>query len=83
MANGIVRAIDDQRRVSIPVEIQRQLEWLPGDEIEITVSGDVVSLQRYTPGCILCGNASDLAKVYGKNMCLSCRTSAARTVKLL
>lgn len=80
MPKGIVRKLDDLRRIVVPAEIQRQLEWETGDEIEITVSGQVVSLRKFTPGCVLCDSDNDLEKVYGKNLCLSCRTSAARTV---
>ncbi|WP_165861443.1 AbrB/MazE/SpoVT family DNA-binding domain-containing protein [Paenibacillus paeoniae] len=80
MPKGIVRKLDDLCRIVVPREIQRQLEWIPQDEIEITVSGQVVSLRRYMPGCVLCAAEDNLAKVNGKNLCLSCRTSAARTV---
>lgn len=80
MPKGIMRRLDELGRINVPREIQRQLDWLPGEEIEITVSGQVVSLRRYMPGCVLCDAEDNLEKVYGKNLCLSYRTSAARTV---
>lgn len=80
MAKGIVRSLDELGRLVVPIGIRRQLEWLPGDNLEITVSGSVVSVKKYEPGCLLCGETENLEKVYGKNLCLSCRTSAARTV---
>lgn len=80
MTKGVVRKLDDLHRIVVPVDIVRQLDWAPGDPIEITVSGQVVSLRRYSPGCALCDSEDELEKVYGKNLCLSCRTSAARTV---
>lgn len=80
MPKGVLRKLDDLGRINVPREIQRQLDWVPGEEIEITVSGQVVSLRRYMPGCVICDAEDNLAKVNGKNLCLSCRTSAARTV---
>lgn len=79
MANGIVRPLDDQRRVSIPAEIQRQLDWSSGDLIEVTVKGDVVSLRKYAPGCVFCGIAEgDQTELNGKLICEDCCKRVSR-----
>lgn len=74
MARGVTRKVDDFGRVVVPREIQRQLGWETGDAIEITVKGEVVSLQKYNPGCTFCGVAEgDQVELRGKLVCMDCR----------
>ncbi|OPA76647.1 AbrB family transcriptional regulator [Paenibacillus selenitireducens] len=80
-ATGIVRRVDDLGRVVIPKELRRTQGIKEGDPMEIFVTSQGIVFRKYVPGCFLCGNLVDLALVNGRDICLSCRTSASRTVK--
>ncbi len=49
MKTGIIRRIDDLGRVVIPKEIRRKLHIKEGDPLEITLDGDKVCFELYTP----------------------------------
>jgi len=68
---GISRPIDQLGRVVIPIEIRRNLELNTGDEMEFYIDGADVTLRRYSPKCIFCGEkATKMHK--GKRICPSC-----------
>jgi transcriptional pleiotropic regulator of transition state genes len=73
MANGIIRKVDESRRINIPIEWQRQLDWGIGDAVEITVKGDTVILRKHTPGCTFCGVVEgDHVELMDKLACTDC-----------
>ena len=71
-STGIVRKVDELGRIVLPIELRRTLGIEEKDRIEIFVDGDSVILRKYQPGCILCGNASDLILYKGKTICQEC-----------
>lgn len=72
-STGIVRKVDELGRVVIPIELRRTLGVSEKDPLEIFVEGDRIILQKYQPGCTLCGNVDDkLAYVSGKAVCKKC-----------
>lgn len=72
-STGIVRRIDDLGRVVIPKELRRTLQIADGDPLEIFVSNEQIVLQKYSPGCALCGEVDGkLTYAAGKAVCKSC-----------
>lgn len=72
-ATGIVRRVDDLGRVVIPKELRRTLGVKEGDPMEIFTDGKRVVLQKYAPGCTLCGESDrPLETVMNKLVCTRC-----------
>ena len=60
MTTGIVRRIDELGRIVIPKEIRKNLRIKNGDNIEILVEGDSITLRKYSQ----IENALDMTNVY-------------------
>lgn len=73
-ATGIVRAIDDLGRITIPKEIRRTNNLEVGDPLEIFTDGSMVCLQKYQISCTFCGERKDeeLIDYKGKKICKKC-----------
>jgi len=69
---GIVRKLDELNRIVIPRELCRTFDLEQGQPMEIFTEGDTIIIKKYVPGCIFCGDASDLMQYKGKNICLKC-----------
>ena len=72
-ATGIVRSVDQLGRVVIPKELRTRLNMNETDPVEIFVEDNRVILQRFSPGCIFCGNYYNLTEVNNKNICDKCK----------
>lgn len=73
-ATGIVRHLDELGRIVIPAEIRRTFGIANGDSVEIYTEGDKIIINKYVPGCCLCGNArEELVPLYPeKRVCKPC-----------
>lgn len=71
-ATGLPRRIDHLGRIVVPVEMRRMLEITPGDELEIAVQGDSITLSRLRRGCVFCGTEEDLRTYREKEICSRC-----------
>ncbi|NTV89703.1 MAG: AbrB/MazE/SpoVT family DNA-binding domain-containing protein [Clostridiales bacterium] len=71
-STGVVRKIDELGRIVLPKELRVTLDLEEKDPIEIFVDGSSIILKKYEPGCIFCGNVSDINYFKGKNICNSC-----------
>ena len=60
VSTGIVRRIDELGRIVIPKEIRKSLRIKNGDNLEITVDGENITLRKYSQ----IENATDMAAVY-------------------
>lgn len=49
MKTGIIRRIDDLGRVVVPKDIRHKLNIKEGDPLEITLDGNKVCFELYTP----------------------------------
>lgn len=49
MKTGIIRRMDELGRIVVPKEIRRKLNLREGDPLEITLDGDKVCFELYTP----------------------------------
>ncbi len=60
MSTGIIRRIDELGRVVIPKEIRKNLRIKNGDNLEILVDGENITLRKYSQ----IENVTDIASLY-------------------
>jgi len=60
---GIVRRIDELGRIVIPKEIRKNLRIKNGDNLEILVDGDNITLKKYS----YIENVTDMASLYAES----------------
>ena len=72
-ATGIVRKIDNLGRITLPIELRRNLDVDFGDPLEIYTEGSSIVLKKYEPNCVFCGNTKKLSHYREKNVCENCR----------
>ena len=63
VSTGIVRRIDELGRIVIPKEIRKSLRIKNGDNLEILVEGDNITLKKYSQ----IENATDMAAIYAES----------------
>ena len=63
MSTGIVRRIDELGRIVIPKEIRKSLRIKNGDNLEILVEGETISLRKYSQ----IENVTDMAMGYAES----------------
>lgn len=63
MSTGIVRRIDELGRIVIPKEIRKNLRIKNGDNLEIVVDGENITLKKYSQ----IENAMDMVQVYAES----------------
>jgi transcriptional pleiotropic regulator of transition state genes len=73
-STGVVRKIDELGRIVLPSELRRVFGIHEGDELEISVSGDQVILQKRQDLCTFCGAENPAVEYKGRRVCNSCAT---------
>ena len=63
MSTGIVRRIDELGRIVIPKEIRKNLRIKNGDNLEVLVEGENITLKKYSQ----IENATDMASLYAES----------------
>ena len=76
-STGVVRKIDELGRIVIPIELRRTMGIDDKDSLEILIEGEKIVLQKYSPGCIFCG---DVSEVRYYNTCKNCFTDMAAKI---
>jgi transcriptional pleiotropic regulator of transition state genes len=76
-STGLPRRIDHLGRIVVPVELRRLLGITPGDELEVAVKGDSITLTKLNQGCIFCGSLEDLQSFRERVLCSTCGSEAA------
>ncbi len=72
-STGIIRPVDKNGRVVIPMDLRRQFDIEDDvDSFEIFVEDDKIILKKYSPYCIFCGQPGDTVKMGGYDVCISC-----------
>ena len=71
-ATGMLRPIDKNGRVVIPIEIRKTLNLKTNDPMEIFISDDTLVLKKYSPFCVFCGSSDDLVSIGEKRVCAEC-----------
>ncbi|HIW56941.1 MAG TPA: AbrB/MazE/SpoVT family DNA-binding domain-containing protein [Firmicutes bacterium] len=77
-STGIVRPLDNLGRVVIPKELRVNFNLKEKDPVEIFVNDDMIILKKYAPGCIFCGNITDLTTYHDKHICKNCLEELAK-----
>ncbi|MFC7443009.1 AbrB/MazE/SpoVT family DNA-binding domain-containing protein [Laceyella putida] len=77
---GIVRKVDHLGRIVLPKELRDLMNINPHDGVEIYVDNHSIVLKKYSPSCVLCGNANKLFYFREKIICEECVEETARYV---
>jgi AbrB family transcriptional regulator, transcriptional pleiotropic regulator of transition state genes len=78
-STGIVRKIDELGRIVLPSELRKILSMRHGDELSISVEGDLVILEKRQDLCIFCSAASPSIEYKGRRVCERCAAEVARS----
>ena len=81
-STGIVRRIDELGRIVLPAELRRTLNIGERETMEIFVDGSSIVLKKYSPACIFCDSAKDIAIFKGKNICPKCLSELKRAAEV-
>ena len=71
-STGVVRKIDELGRIVLPSEIRRVFGIHEGDELDISVDGEKVILEKRQDLCIFCGSESPSVVFKDRRVCESC-----------
>ena len=81
-STGMVRKVDELGRVVIPKELRRQFDIEDNkDSFEIYVDGNTIILKKYQPGCIFCGELSNITNHRGQYICQDCVNKIAKKAR--
>lgn len=67
-STGIVRRLDELGRITLPIELRRNLGVTERDALEIFVESDRIILSKYEPVDIFTGDKDDLIEYHGKKV---------------
>ena len=67
-STGIVRKLDELGRITLPIELIRNLDVNERDPLEIFVDDDKIILKKYDPSDIFTGDMEDLVEYKGKKV---------------
>jgi AbrB family transcriptional regulator, transcriptional pleiotropic regulator of transition state genes len=81
-STGVVRKIDELGRIVLPSELRRVFGIHEGDELEISVEGDRVILQKRQDLCIFCGAENPSIEYKGRRVCENCAGTLGRQANL-
>jgi len=63
---GIVRRLDELGRITLPIELRRNLDLSEKDPVEIYVSEDMIILKKFEPVDTFTGSRENLIEYKGK-----------------
>jgi len=71
-STGVVRKIDELGRIVLPSEIRRVFGIREGDELDISVDGEKVILQKRQDICLFCGAENPDVTYRERRVCENC-----------
>lgn len=71
-STGVVRKIDELGRIVLPSELRRVFGIREGEELEISVEGERVILQKRDDLCLFCGAEEPAVEYRGRRVCQGC-----------
>lgn len=71
-STGVVRKIDELGRIVLPSEIRRVFAIHEGDELDISVEGERVILQKRRDLCLFCSAENPTVEYKGRRVCDGC-----------
>ena len=69
---GIVRKVDELGRIVLPKSMCNALQIQTDDELDVTMEGERIIVQKCRNGCVFCGGAEKLTTFSGRKVCASC-----------
>ena len=66
--SGVVRKLDEMGRITLPIELRRNLGVGDKDPLEIFVDEDTILLKKYNPADIFTGEMDDLIEYKEKKI---------------
>lgn len=67
-STGIVRKLDELGRITLPIELRRNLDIEDRGALEIFVDEDTIILRKYNPADVFTGEMNDLVEYKGKKV---------------
>ena len=77
-STGVVRKIDELGRIVLPSELRRVFGIREGEELEISVEGERVILQKRDDLCLFCGAENPEVEYRGRRICHDCVAELGR-----
>jgi transcriptional pleiotropic regulator of transition state genes len=71
-STGVVRKIDELGRIVLPSEIRRVFAIHEGDELDISVEGERVILQKRRDLCLFCAAENPTVEYRERRVCDRC-----------
>jgi len=71
-STGVVRKIDELGRIVLPSELRRVFGIKEGDELEISVDGERVILEKRQDVCVFCSSENPALDFRGRSVCGNC-----------
>jgi transcriptional pleiotropic regulator of transition state genes len=71
-STGVVRKIDELGRIVLPSELRRVFGIREGEELEISVDGERIILQKRADVCLFCGAETADINYRGRKTCDAC-----------
>ncbi len=71
-STGVVRKIDELGRIVLPSELRRVFGIHEGDQLEISVEGERIILNKRDDVCTFCGSESPLVSYRDRQVCEGC-----------
>ena len=69
---GVIRRIDKLGRIVLPKSMCNALQIRTDDELDVTMEGERIVVQKCRNGCVFCGGSEKLTTYSGRKVCASC-----------
>ncbi len=73
--------VDNLGRIVIPKHLRTAFNLESGCALELFTEADTIVIRKYQPGCIFCGNISELHNYENKSVCSECIEKLSTEIK--
>jgi transcriptional pleiotropic regulator of transition state genes len=70
--SGTIRKIDQLGRIVVPKSMCKALHIEVDDELDVTMEGERIILQKRCDGCVFCNSTVGLVIYNGRRVCAAC-----------
>jgi transcriptional pleiotropic regulator of transition state genes len=77
-STGVVRKIDELGRIVLPSELRKVFGIKEGNELEISVEGEQIILQKRLDLCLFCEAPNPAIEFKGRSICENCATELSQ-----
>ena len=78
----MVRKIDELGRIVLPSELRKVLNMRHGDELAISVDGDLIYLEKRLDTCLFCSAPSPSIVFRNQRLCENCARELSRAANV-